>query len=375
MGVPKPVSVEALYSNKYHSGVNYIESYKELSEILFEFVQKGLFVVYINNQRFDNTTSDFKQKFHEYCGYDPATGKKRMSLKRTHKIALKIHERLLKDVIPNESSREEIKHFAIKFNIYHELMRPETIPFFINIQNDLFDRFGSVGLELYRHALVSYFSTEQENVLYHDLLAKEDETKAANTMVDFYLLKEVQKIIVNVLTEKASLNVLESTFAQENHLSSLIQYFTEKSSDNHKILLDAELEQHGLSLDRAIEANNKEESLSLLNKLVSDIYNQFDFKLDHISLSKKEQIRQWATEGILAVKDSLEQAVTKLKQKVMFVTNRPVYKIDSSKPSNEKEKSDVDPFVLKKREDRKKLVQMGKDLAKTVNIGELQFDY
>lgn len=63
MGVPKAVSVEALYSNKYHSGVNYNESYKELTEILFEFVQKGLFVVYINGQRFDNTSKDFLLKF------------------------------------------------------------------------------------------------------------------------------------------------------------------------------------------------------------------------------------------------------------------------------------------------------------------------
>lgn len=375
MDVPKPVSVEALYSNKYHTGVNYIESYKELSEILFEFVQKGLFVVYINKQRFDNTTSDFKQKFHAYCGYNPATGKKRMSLKRTHKIALRIHERLLLDVIPNESSKDEIKHFANEFNIYHEVMRPETFRFFSSIQNDLFERFGSTGLELYRHALVSYFSTEQENVLYHDLLAKEDETKAVNTMVDFYLLKNVQQIIVKVLTEKSNLNDLESYFAQENHVSNLIQYFIEKSSDNHKILLDTELEQHGLTLDRAIEANQKEESLSLLNKLVSDIYNQFDFQLDHISFSKKEQIRQWASEGVLAVKDSLEHAITKLKHKVNFVNNRPVYKIGNVKPAIKKKTSNIDLYAQKRREQRKKLTEKGKELARTQNIGDIQFDY
>lgn len=40
MGVPKLVSIESLYSNKYHNGVNYIESYLELADILFEFVKK-----------------------------------------------------------------------------------------------------------------------------------------------------------------------------------------------------------------------------------------------------------------------------------------------------------------------------------------------
>lgn len=377
LGVPKAVSVEALYSNKYHSGVNYIESYKELTEILFEFVQKGLFVVYINGERFDNKSIDFEEKFHAYCGYNPATGKKRMSLKRTHKIAIKIHERLLLEVINNESSKEEIKYFASEFNIYHEVMRPETIPFIINIQNDLFDRFGSAGLELYRNALVSYFSNEQENVLYHDLLAKEDETKAVNIMVDFYLLKDVQQIMVKVLTEKTNLNGLESFFAQDNHLSVLIHYFIEKSSDNHKILLDAELEQHGLSLDRVIQTNQKEESLTLLNKFISDIYNQFDFKVDHILLSKKEQVRQWASEGILAVKDSLEHAVAKLKEKVVYLDNRPVYKIDSPKLSNKKEieKSNVDPNALKSREQRIKFKEKGIELARTEYIGDLRFDF
>jgi len=382
MGAPKSVSVEALYSNKYHSGVNYIESYQELAEILFEFVQKGYFVVYINGKRYDNTTNDFQHKFHAYCGYNPTTGKKRMSLKRTHKIALAIHDRLLKDVINNESSKEEIKYYANEYNIYHEVMRQETIPFIISIQNDLFERFSSAGLELYRHALETYFSTEQENVLYHDLLAKEDETKAANTMMDFYLLKEVQQIIVKVLKEKTNLNDLESYFAKENHLSNLIQYFIEKSSDNHKILLDAELEKHGLTLDRAINNVTKEsfieESLSLLNRHVTDIYKQFNFDSESTSLTaiqQKEIIRNWAVDGILAVKDSLKQAVNELRKKVLFRANRQVYQIGYTKSSKKKSTPKVNSYASKRREQRNKQIEEFRELSKTWNIADLQFDF
>lgn len=376
MGVPKTVSVEALYSNKYHSGVNYIEGYQELTEILFEFVQKGYLVVYINGHRYDNTTVDFQSKFHAYCGYNPETGKKRMFRKRTHKIAIKIHEQLLQEVIANESSKEEIKYFANEYNIYHEVMRPETIPFFISIQNDLFERFGVAGLELYRHALVSYFSTEQENVLYHDLVTKEDETKAVNTMMDFYLLKNVQDIIVKVATEKVGLDSVELYFAEERNLSMLIQYFIEKSSDNHKVLLDAEFEKYNMTLEQVINTATNipvmKEGWSLLNRHISDIYGQFDFESDCTTLvQQKEVIRQWAAEGILAQKHSLRQAVTQLKEKVLFLSNRPVYTIGLSQTSNKTS----EPYVSKTREQHKKQVEKARELAKTRNIADLTFNY
>lgn len=261
-------------------------------------------------------------------------------------------------------------------------MRPETIPFFISIQNDLFDRFGSAGLELYRHALESYFSTEQENVLYHDLLAKEDETKATNTMVDFYLLKEVQHIIVKGLTEKTNLNDIESYFAKENHLSNLIQYFIEKSSDNHKILLDAELEKHDLTLDRAIDnvtnQNFIEESLSLLNRHVTDIYKQFNFDSESTSLStiqQKEIIRNWAVDGILAVKDSLQQAVAELRKKVLFRANRQFYQIGYSKSSKKKSTPKVNSYASKRRELREKQLAKFRELSKTKNIADIEFPF
>jgi len=141
MGVPKKVSVEALYSNKYHSGVNYIESYQELAEILFDFVRKGLFVVFINGKRFDNKSADFEEEFHAYCGYDYVTGKKRMSMKREHQIGITLHESLVKVGNSNESSKAEFRYYADENHIYHEVMRSSTIPYFITVQNELFNSF------------------------------------------------------------------------------------------------------------------------------------------------------------------------------------------------------------------------------------------
>lgn len=373
MGIPKSVSVESLYSNKYHSGVNYIESYQELAEILFEFVQKGYFVVYINGNRYDYNSSDFEEVFHSYCGYDRLTGKQRMSKIKKHKIGIQIHENLIKEIIPNQSSKEEFKHFANQYHIYHELMRPETIPFFINIQNELFDSFGVVGVELYRHALVSYFSTEQENVLYHDLMSNKNETKAVNSFVDFHLIKEVQNIIINVVTKENVDSTITDYFMDKKHLSELVRYFVAKSSDNQKILLDAELETKGIQINELIEQSSNKHIMSnywlLLNNHISDIYQQI--KLEKLDVNeRKEIVRKWAIEGILAKKEWIRQAAEQLKSTIVPLINRESIVIS---PTIHKDNTNEQSFVEKSRNLRKQHRERAREVVS--NIGEINVNF
>lgn len=338
MGVPKKVSVEALYSNKYHSGVSYIESYQELAEILFEFVQKGLFVVYINGKRYDNKSSNFEEVFHDYCGYDKTARKKRMSMKRAHQIGISIHKSLVNEINPNESSKAEFCYFADEHHIYHEVMRPKTIPYFINLQNELFNSFGMAGLDLYRNSLESYFVAEKENVLYHDLLANEKETKAVNTMVDFYLIKDIHEVILKVVTNNTQ-TVTENYFKNNKRLAELVNYFIEKSSDNHKVILEDQLEEHGIQLEslaNAIPVQNKLENHWLFFKeYIANIYDQFEFNIEHFTVNhKKSLVRQWAKEGILMRKEELEKSVNKLKEKVLILPKNSKFIIESLKTSN-----------------------------------------
>ncbi|MBK3497181.1 hypothetical protein JFL43_20585 [Viridibacillus sp. YIM B01967] len=337
MGTIKSVSVEALYSNKYYSGVNYIESYQELSEILFDLVNKGLLVVYINGKAFDNTSADFKEQFHSYCGFDTEKRKKRMSKTREHIIGLKIHDRLLASVIPNESSKAEFHYFAEKYHVYHQVMRAETIPLFIDVQNKLFDLFGTVGVALYRESLISYLAAEQENVLYHDLFSSETGTKAVNTMVDFYLIKNIEQIISNVLNKgQETLTSVEEYFNNEDNLAELVSYFIEISSDDHKVMLEEKLEQIGVDLSSLVQSvpqqNIVENHWLLLNEHISHIYSQFDLTASKQITPSYQQtvIRQWASEGILARKEVLQQAVQQLKEKVVFFPSRTKFTIDSN---------------------------------------------
>jgi hypothetical protein len=381
MGIAKSVSVESLYSNKYHSGVNYIESYQELADILIEFVQKGYFVVYINGQRYDETSSDFEQALHSYCGYNPVTGKARMSKTKKHKIGIQIHEQLTKEVSPNQSSKEEFKYFATQYHIYHELLRPETIPFFISVQNELFDLFGTVGLELYRQALISYFSAEEENVLYHDLMSDQNETKAINTMMDFYLIKDIQNIILNVLTEnKNEEDPITQYFMDKNHLSELVRYFVQKSSDNQKILLDSELEKHGIQLSELIRTTSGDNILDnhwlLLNQTISDIYDHIHLDVEDTGITEdkqKEIVREWAEKGILAKHEWIEQSVEQLKNKIApLVKYRKRISISTAHSFSPKEKGDVtdsyDSYAEERRRMRKQHTERVKELSKRFDI-------
>lgn len=374
MGIPKSVSVEALYSNKYHSGVNYIEGYQELSEILFEFVKKGYIVVYINGKRYDNTSLNFEETFHSYCGFDQMNGKQRMSKIKKHIIGIQIHENLIKNIRPNLSSKEEFKYFANQYHIYHELMRPETIPFFINIQNELFELFGEVGVELYRHALISYFSSEEENVLYHDLLSNKNETKAVNTMVDFYLMKDVQKIIVNVATKENTDDKIVQFFTEQKHLSDLIHLFVRKSSDNHKILLDQALEEHNIQLDDLVKMSSNHNTTDnhwvLLNNHISDIYQHIHIE-NMENQNQKEIIRQWAKEGILSKKEWIKQATEQLKKKIAPFISRETIEI-----------KDVHSFVKSKTnrknyytEQRRNLLKQNIDKEKLKKIDDITYNF
>lgn len=326
-GVAKSVAVESLYSNKYHNGVNYIESYQDLVDILVTLVSKGLIEVIIKDKVYnENFVKEFEADFFDFCGYKHNLRKKRMSKIQKHVIGLRVNPSVTKEeyVVANESSRREIEYYADLNCFFHTHLRENTIPLFIDVQNKLFTRFGLIGVKMYRHALVTYFSVEKDNVIYHDLYADENTSKAVNTMVNFYLMKDIIGIIANAASLAPAENEIIEYFKNEVNLISLVDYFNTFSSDDHKILLDEALENVGVSIDmltKKIKNDNPTENCWLhLQSKISNLYGTIKYPKSILSESfQKSVMRHWAKEGIFTRKELLNQAVKKLKSNIIFL--------------------------------------------------------
>ncbi|MFF5995202.1 hypothetical protein AAGS61_10645 [Lysinibacillus sp. KU-BSD001] len=327
-GVVKKSTVESLYSNVTHKGVNYIDSYFSLASALNVLISNDLIEVFIEGQVFKKSNvAAFMPTLHAYCGYQEKARKKRMSKIKKHVIGFRINPVLSQkeNIRPSEAARREIEYYADQNGFFHTQMRPETIPIFIkNVQDQLFDRFGMVGVEMYRQALVTYFSTEGDNVIYHDLYADENSSKAINTMVDFFLLPSIIKVIAAAASSVPSKDEIVMYFKNKENLLALVDYFNEKASDNHLILLDEALEEVNVLLSDLVKTvptlNPTENSWFLLQAKTLKIYKTVNYKQSLLSTEfQKRLVRQWAKEGLFTQKHLLNAVVKTLKSKVVFL--------------------------------------------------------
>ncbi|PLT31969.1 hypothetical protein [Bacillus sp. V5-8f] len=338
VGLPKRTSVENLYSNKLHDeqfGVFYHDSYQEFSANLFQLIEKDLIHVGIGKNTLTKDTEGYKEKFHEYCEFDAENGKVRTKSLSKHPISLKINHDLSKarkeksfEALKNVANEEEFKFFASQYQICWELLRPETIPYFIGMKKELIARLGLLGLEIYRKSLIKYFAEHQENVLYHDLIIDEDETKAANYMKDFYILEEIKKIIVETFVSSRSNK--DSLLSSEQR-DELIRFFYDKGSVNHKIKLDEELtglNSENISLySEVLETNIKDlpghlKPFNVLFKDIQLIYQSIPLVGESDINTHKIMVRKLAEQNLLTNKVKLQEAVNELKSKVSFISGR-----------------------------------------------------
>lgn len=128
-------------------------------------------------------------------------------------------------------------------------------------------------------------------MLYHDLFSSETGTKAVNTMVDFYLVKNIQQIILNVLNNEQANTTVETYFKNDVNLA--VNYFIEISSDDHKVILEEKLEQKGIELKSLVQSipqqNVIENHWLLFNEHISDIYCQIDVSAEQLSPSYQKK--------------------------------------------------------------------------------------
>jgi len=328
-GAIKKVTIESLYSNLTNNqGVNYIDSYRNLVEILNVLVENGLIEVFIGQQVYTEKNAElFTEALHQYCGYKANSRKKRMSKNTKHVIGIRIKPTLYdgKEMISeNIASRREIEYYANQNSFFHQHMCPETIPYIIKVQDELFERFGLVGVEMYRRALINYFETEKENVIYHDLYQDEQNSKVVNTMVDFFLIPDVIQVITVAVSEQETEDVIVLHFKKKENLLALIDYFNEKASSNHIVLLDEALEEVNVEVNDLVHSvdamNPTENSWFLLQANMKNVYSTVNYNPSILSKKfQKEIVRQWAREGVLTQKYLLDDKVKALKSQVVFL--------------------------------------------------------
>ncbi|MED4353618.1 hypothetical protein P9265_14975 [Schinkia azotoformans] len=319
VGVYKTVNVENLYKNCLHDtryGIQYFDSYRDFADALFELIEKGLVSVWlVNENKFINhTTSQFKEAFHTYCENDIEGRKKRTSANRMHKIALKINDSIANDVSHNCANEAEFNYFAEQYQIVHQFIKIETKRYFINLKNVLTHSLGVAGLVIYRTALETYFRENEEMVLYYDM-----QDKAANYFKDFYLLKEVEKIIVGALTsacgEKGALAAAVNYPIQKELVDKLISFYSSEASPNHLICLDSDIESSGVSWLKII--NQEAEFWKDLYDKIQDIYRFYC--LQFTTDISKDDLRSFARMGLLTQREELKKAVNEMKKTVRIL--------------------------------------------------------
>ncbi|MYL35540.1 hypothetical protein GLW08_19630 [Pontibacillus yanchengensis] len=332
------IYIENLYKNKLHDlkcGLTIYDDYKSLTEDLFKLLELGLISVTLpgeeSNNYVDVKENGYQKKFHHIFGYKNDK-KQRTSkyLKKKHVIGLKINAKHFdKKPIGNKAGEEEIRLLANRSLFFYEDMSEDTINLFISKKNELMEKFGTAGLEIYRVTLNKYFKDKKESIIYYDLIGK-----AVNYFNDFYLLEEIKDVILGSIRSETKETGKESSYISLD-LPALIRYFITYSSDEHKVLLDQDIQLIQYAYDVIFSSsednhwNELQESIqSVFDKHGTAIRDAFisECEMNDItpspSMLSDEEVREVivsnAKNHILSKKQSIEEATRKSKEVIRF---------------------------------------------------------
>jgi hypothetical protein len=341
------VAVENLYKNQLHDkdyGMSIYDSYKDMRDDLFFLIDNGFVSVRLPGESTDLNSDDssYKETFDIECGFKE-NKKFRTSKyhKEKHSIGLRVNPKLFqKDPISNVASESELRLLSDRFHIFHEDMKEETFNFIIGKKNNLIEQFGKAGLEIYRASLEKYFVEKHENIVYYDLLGK-----AADHFADFYLLEEMKRVILSAIKYvlgsggsefRKSDDLISNEYSfKDMNIPSLVEYFIANSSDEHKILIDQDLQQieeahdlmNGFTAEKpwtylweSIEATYESHTPLIKDMFMAECIKtkvREPIKL-FAQINPRELIVSLAEKSLLSQKKELDQETSKLKQIVRF---------------------------------------------------------
>lgn len=342
-GTPHSVMMENLYRNKLHTsntGVTYFGTFREAADAVIKLIDSGLLDIEItgsHKQRIFLTkeTISVKEDFYRFfnvsldsTNQEAYTRKLRTSKEIMKRCVLKvtIPKSLVQKSIPVKASETELNLLFNKHHIPADEVKGLTKKVFISYKNNLYSKLGTLGLTIYRKALSAYLESQQEVFLYND-----QKEKTANYFMDFYVLPEIQKVIIgladvqNRLTRNTSYKELMSSKiellcngykVQIKKEPALIDYFVSYSSKQQQLLLEDHLNKMGIDYMQWTQHSSGWRTLTENNQtFIKESYIQADLNVNELSFKEfQRKLVAFAEQGILIQKEKYNLQLKLIKE-------------------------------------------------------------
>lgn len=331
-GTPHRIIMENLYRNKLHStnsGITYFGTFREAADAIIKLIDFGLINVEINGsnqQKIFLTKELLSVKEDFYCFFnvplykdnqEPRSRKQRTSKEKMKRCVLKvtIPKTLVQKPLAVKASETELNLLLKKHHIPEDEVKILTKNIFISYKNNLYSKLGTLGLTIYRKALSAYLDSKNEVFIYNDL-----KEKAANYFMDFYLLPEIQNIIVGLadirhrLAVNASYKELMNSKmellckgykVQIQKETDLLNYFVSHASKQQQLLLADHLNKKGINYIAWSHTSTEWKTLVVNNKtFIKESYVLADLDVNKLSLNEfQRKLVDFAEQGILIQKE------------------------------------------------------------------------
>jgi len=339
----KKIHIENLYDNKVHTkdvGVSYFDNFKEVFAALLVLIKDGFIEIRLGATAKDIITSESKQieqRLSSFFKCNLNTKKRKQRTSYTNSInsviSVRVSNKTFSKIVAVEASKAEFIKLANDKYVCWEDLNPLTIDYITGYKNDLYNLIGDNGISIYRKALKEFINDHADSLLHFDI-----QNKVANYFMDFYLLKEIQNILIGaahqqrmVLTPYSSSynkgdEIKISNYAFSNKdIGKLLSFFTNKGSMNHKVIFD------GMMLKERIDYS----LLEVVNPAWIVLKNEveFEYKKQHIKFHGAVDIKipelinnsEWRSFMILCAEKGLFVKAVEfeefLKQKRMMIEN------------------------------------------------------
>lgn len=270
MATWKRISIEHLYQNKIQDdskGIQYFDNFKQVSQALLDLVKDGLIEIKLPTGKsellLDSNTCDLENQFYQHFNFEEDERKKRTSHLKSvlHVLKIRISPTIAQQDIRVAASEKEFIQLAQAEHIAWDELQQDTVKYVISYKNTLYQVAGDTGLAIYRRSIQAFLKEFGDRVLHYDAL-----DKMANYFMDFYLLPEIKRVLVDVAYHQkwmksgllsASLYKTESTRIiacntyqlNFNVIKGLLSFYQDKGSINHIICLDGDLLEHDIEYD------------------------------------------------------------------------------------------------------------------------------
>lgn len=272
-------AIERSYRTASHTPIlNYFYCFKDFLNVLIDLIEKGILEVEFNHNQsvthLCHETQNIKSLLKAYCEQSQSNRKKRTcNPKNTHVIRVRISKKLVnKKEVTSIYDPERLSTLRdlqeISLNYGHELYNytEEALQEIHITKLNLFKKFGSYGIQLYREALQTFF--KEQSHLFPNLMRKVKFGQHINT---YYVTPTIQMTIQQKLKDiqeqyLALLNTEESITLSTPYVA----YLVDHAQDDELVKLNVTLKKHVLIQEQLY----KEEAWRVYLTRLGNIYKE-----------------------------------------------------------------------------------------------------